>query len=489
MNMKKLVISMAVAGIMITPLSHALNLKGLDNNKPNKPTLSQVKIENKRDAKPAGLAVNNLITLEKAYQVVATKTTGRVLSAMLDTEFGAPNYEFIVLEAGKLKQLLIHGETAVVLVDNAIEALPLYNPALDMGQIIASVEQALSATAYAGELQQEENHGAYRLLAGTEQAMYEVIASGETGNILIAEKFEDEADSEIGGEGGNSEDDASEKETYVTLAQAIESAKKSASGSVIGIALDDDDMGDDDMGDDDIGDDDMGDDDMGDDDMGDDDMGDDDMGDDDMGDDDMSDDDMGDDDMGDDDMGDDDMGDDDMGDDDMGDDDMGDDDMGDDDMGDDDMGDDDMGDDGFNKVKTSADDDTNTDGQTEPAMYIVELLDGDYIHTVMVNATTGEVAKVMEDTQKALDTAITAATKWAALDTVIANALATQAGTLQGMELEIKDAKLVYLVFVDSDTQSFQVTVDAAEGTVLSTESLEMDESMDDEMSDEGGEK
>ncbi|MCJ8272021.1 MAG: hypothetical protein MJK04_21825 [Psychrosphaera sp.] len=187
--MKKLVVSMALAGIMVTPLSHALNLSGLGNSGFGKPTLSPVKIENKSDAKSTDLAVNNLITLEKAYQVVATITSGRVLSAMLDTEFGAPNYEFIVLEAGKLKQLLIHGETAAVLVENAIEELPLYNPALDIGQIIASVEQALSATAFAAELQQEETHGAYRLLAGTEQTLYEVIASGETGNILIAEKF------------------------------------------------------------------------------------------------------------------------------------------------------------------------------------------------------------------------------------------------------------------------------------------------------------
>jgi uncharacterized membrane protein YkoI len=119
-------------------------------------------------------------------------------------------------------------------------------------------------------------------------------------------------------------------------------------------------------------------------------------------------------------------------------------------------------------------------------MYIVELLDGDYIHTVMVNAAIGEVAEVEEDSQKALDAAITAATKWAALDTIIANAQAAQAGTLQGIELEMKDAKLVYLVFVDSDTQSFMVTVDAGEGTVLNTETLDMDDDMDGEMDYEG---
>ncbi|NQZ07590.1 MAG: PepSY domain-containing protein, partial [Algicola sp.] len=179
------------------------------------------------------------------------------------------------------------------------------------------------------------------------------------------------------------------------------------------------------------------------------------------------------------------LDDDDMDDDDMDDDDMDDDDMGDDDSGEDDLDEDDSGE-GFDKIKNfkiSADDDTGE--QNEPVMYIVELLDGDYVHTVMINATTGEVVEVEEDSQKALDAAITAATKWAALDTVIANAQAAQAGTLLGIELEMKDAKLVYLVFVDGETQSFEVTVDAAEGTVLSTEPLEMDDDMDDEGEDE----
>lgn len=137
------------------------------------------------------------------------------------------------------------------------------------------------------------------------------------------------------------------------------------------------------------------------------------------------------------------------------------------DLDDDDMEDDD---DKVSSTTQNADDDNDEHNQT--MQYSVGLVDGDYIHQVLIDATTGEVSKVNLDPQQVYSQAITAATKWASLTTITTNATTAQSGEVQAVELELKEERMVYIVVVDSANQSYIITLDAALGTVISTESL-----------------
>jgi uncharacterized membrane protein YkoI len=85
------------------------------------------------------------------------------------------------------------------------------------------------------------------------------------------------------------------------------------------------------------------------------------------------------------------------------------------------------------------------------------------------------VAEVNLDPAMALTEAINGAENWADMDIIIANAQAAQAGQLVGMELDLSDALLVYVVIIATETEHYLVTVDAAQGTVLGVVAEDID--------------
>lgn len=469
MNMKKLVVSLAVAGVMVSPLTQAAGSL-MSSHKGNSHMLVSKAVQAKAAKAQSDLfLINNTISLEQAHQAVAAKSAGRLLGGSLNLDFGAPSYEFLLLEGDKLKYMVVSAETAAVVSEESFADMTLTTPSITLSQAIAAAESATSATVYGAQLEQDESQSAYRVTAGTKDADFDVVVSSTSGKVIVATKddwsdFED-AEGEGEGDGNNTNEP-----TLITVAQAMSAAEQAISGTVIGVSLDfGDEMDDfeDDWEDGDWEDDEGGD-------WEDDEGGD--MEDDEGGD--MEDDEGGsggergeDDDWEDGDWEDDEGGWDDEG-----------------DWEDDDWGWK-KGTKGDQTSKAANKDDESGDEQTEEIKptYMVEVADGKYIHMVMVDAVSGKATEVVKDPEQAFEAAIKAQTKWANVATVIANAKAAQAGHMEGIDLELaEDGKLVYAVYIEASDKSYVAIVDAAEGTVIKVDTFDFE--IDDEMGDDEGE-
>ena len=438
MKLKKLAIAMAVAGAVMSPLSQA----GIK---------SQIQPAAAVASQAAAAQVSNLITLEQAYTAAAAQSSGKVASASANFEYGAPHYEFLLLEGQTVKWLTVHGELSTVLSNETVTMPPLYSSKVALADAISTVTAAHGGNIVEAQLEQDEKHAAIRMYGQNGETMYEALVSADTGKVLVympfsAEDMEFEDDEGMDGEGEDDmEDDMGGEDGACSIDDEWDDEGE-------GDGMDDEGEGSDEQGGrggwDDWGDDEEWDDE-------------------DEGDWGWK-------------------------------------------TGKPNTSVSSAKANAANAATVTASQAITTalssvtgtaisvsqdyiDGATEDAAEIaawaVDVEANGYISTVLVNATDGTVAKVYQDEEKALIDAAAAATTHASLATVLANIKTAQAGEVGELYLEMDDKqKLVYVAVVINQDKGYLVMVNAADGVVISVENYDddMEDGMDDWEDDEG---
>lgn len=183
--------------------------------------------------------VQNLISFEQASAIIKEKSQGTVIYSVLETGEGAPHYEYIILEQQQTRMIRIHAELGKVLVDKSVSiAMPitLYTPTVTLADAIATAELDLIADIVAAELDQYPLHAVYRLIAMSNQVIFEVTVSADTGKLLTIERMEEEWPTVV----NNSIDSprnyfksSTTENSYITSRQAIAKAEAVIGGRVI----------------------------------------------------------------------------------------------------------------------------------------------------------------------------------------------------------------------------------------------------------------